>query len=63
MTMHTPNSRRGVRTRRQSSMVKRTPEEPASSDLDLNENARGGWLAGASVVSVLRTVVRHITIF
>ncbi len=49
--MHTPNSRRGQRTPRQSSMVMQTPDEPASTDLDLNENARGGWLAGASVVS------------
>jgi hypothetical protein len=63
MTMHTPNSRRGVRTPRQSSSVRQTPEEPAPGELDLNETARGGWLVGASVVSVLRSVVRYITIF
>jgi hypothetical protein len=63
MTMHTPHSRRGVRTPRQSSFIRQTPEEPRPGDLDLNETARGGWLAGASVVSVLRTVVRYITIF
>jgi hypothetical protein len=40
----------------------RTPEQPAHDDLDQQETARGGWLSGASVVSVLRTVVRYITI-
>lgn len=63
MTMHTGNGRRGVRTPRQSSSAMQTPEEPAPGDLDLNETARGGWLAGASVVSVFRSVVRYITIF
>ena len=63
MTMHKTNPRRGVRTPRQSSFATQTPEEQGPGSSDLNETARGGWLAGASVVSVLRTVVRYITIF
>jgi hypothetical protein len=63
MTMRTTNRRRGVSTPRQSGFAMQTPEEMAPSDSDRNETARGGWLAGASVVSVLRTVVRYITIF
>ena len=62
MTMHTTNSRRGVRTPRQS-FVMRTPEHPAPEDSDRQETALGGWLTGGSVVSVLRGVVRYITIF
>jgi len=59
--MHSTNSRRGVRTPRQSSAV-RTPDQPTPDDLDRQETARGGWLAGASVVTVLRNVIRYITI-
>lgn len=62
MSMHTLNSRRGVTTPRQSSTPMGAPAEPPPSSSDLNETKRG-WFGETTVVSVLRAVVRHITIF